>query len=108
MTSTAWRAAGLLLVAALFFAHEAAAATVPVPVAGTELLVLAAAPSGSTTAPATQPEPGQRLSELPASARNQGSEDDREVGWVLIAAAVVLAIVIVVFVVRHRRTGRPG
>ena len=98
------RVAGLLL-AVLFFAGGAAAADS----AGGRLAagVPAAVLTAQSTAPGAPAAPAQRSDSLDYLPRGE-ERGGGELGWALIAAAVVLAIVIVIFVVRHRRTGRPG
>jgi hypothetical protein len=106
------RIAGLLMLAASLFA-EGAPATAAAPWAGgSSIAAVLPAPAvlaQATPAPAPAPaKPSQRPAEFDYLPRDDGRGGAREIGWLLIAAAIVLAIVIVVFVVRHRRTGRPG
>lgn len=97
-------AAGLLLALSLFAqgapAAESADGWLSARVTAAEVLAQA------TPAPGTA-KPSQRPAELDYLPRDEGDSGGL-LGWALIAAAIVLAIVIVVFVIRHRRTGRPG
>ena len=105
----AMRLGGLLL-AALLFTHGTAASAAAAGLAGgPRPAVLPAASVTAHATPAPVPSaPGQRPAELDYLPRDDGRGGARGIGWLLIAAAIVLAIIIVGFVVRHHRTGRPG
>ena len=104
------RVAGPLL-AGLLFMHGAAEAapfapgpgeSPPPPVSLARSVLAQATPAATPAAPAGRP---LDLEYLP---RGDGRGGAGEIGWLLITAAVVLAVIIVVFVIRHHRTGRAG
>ena len=104
------RVAGPLL-AGLLFLHGAADAALfapglaespPPPVSLAHSVLAQATPTATPAAPAGRP---LDLEYLP---RGDGRGGARGIGWLLIAAAIVLAVIIVAFVVRHHRTGRAG
>jgi hypothetical protein len=104
----AMRIAGLLLAASLLTHAAPTTAAEPASAAHSIAFVLPAESVSAQATPGPVQAKPQRPAELDYLPREDGRGGAREIGWLLIAAAIVLAIIIVVFVVRHRRTGRPG
>jgi hypothetical protein len=57
--------------------------------------------------PAAAADPGRALEYVPR-AIGETRDGDVGLGWLLIVVAIVLAIVIVGFVIRHHQSGRAG